>query len=129
MDYTTIYSYPKAWKLDNKIYSFMNYKLPAALDLRQILYFSVVLLVMLGLSKFPPIARLPWVLRFLVAPYAIGNFLLKKKLDGKNPIRYFLGWVRYLTQRGQYLEHFTFRPARQAKERLRWYCVKGTVKK
>ena len=129
MDYTTIYTYQKAWKLENRIYSVMNYKLLVPLYPRQILYFSVVLLCMIGLSSCIGIfARIPWVLRFLAAPYLIGNFLLKKKLDGKSPIKYFLSWVQFSARRGQYLDRFRFCPARQSKERFRWYCVKGTLR-
>ena len=129
MGYTTVYSYPKAWKIENRIYGFWNYTFPRPLDPQQILYFAVVLLCVLGLSKvIPPVARMPWVIRFAIIPYASGNFLLKKKLDGKSPIRYFLSWVQFQLRRGQYMERFSFRAARQPKERFRWYCAKGTLR-
>jgi hypothetical protein len=125
MSGTTIYSYPKAWKIDNKLYSFYNLRFSIPLDLRQLLYFAVVLIGMLLLSRLSAVARIPWIIRFAVIPYAAGNFLLKKKLDGKTPIFYFIGWVGYLARRGQYMERFTFHPVRQPKEHFHWYCVKG----
>ena len=128
MDYTTIYSYPGAWHINSKVYTIFDYKLPVALDPRQILYFVGVLLCMLGLSKLPIIGALHGVIRFIVIPYAVGNFLLKKKLDGKTPIRYFVGWLSYCGRRGQYLERFCFHAARQTRERMRWYCVKGVLR-
>lgn len=128
MDRTTIYSYPKAWKLENKIYAIGNYKLIVPLHPRQILYFVTVLLCMLLLSKIPLIAAMPWVIRFAVVPYVAGNYLLKKKLDGKSPVKYFLSWLQFCTQRGQYLERFCLCRAKGTKERFRWFCVKGTDK-
>ena len=128
MDRTTVYSYPKAWKLENKIYAIGNYKLIVPLYPRQILYFVTVLLCMLGLSELPPVSSVPWVIRFVVIPFVVGNYLLKKKLDGKSPVKYFLSWLQFCSQRGRYLERFCLCPTKKAKENIRWYCVRGTKK-
>ena len=73
-----------------------------------------------------PLSRLPGILRYGVIPFVSARFLHKKKLDGKNPIRYFLSWIQYCALRGQYLERFVFRPSRPARVRLRWYCAKAS---
>ena len=126
--YTTVYSYPKAWSIENKIYSIMNMKLIVPLYPRQILYFGAVLLCMVLLSKLPVFAKIPLVIRYFIVPFALGNFLLKKKLDGKNPVRFFMDWLRWVSQRSLYLERFCWKNRKMQTCRLQWYAAKGVYR-
>lgn len=129
MEYTTIYSYPKAWKLENKIYAICNFKFPAPIQLWQLVYFGITVACVAGLDKvLPPVRAIPWVIRYLIVPFFTANFLSKKKFDGKSPQRYFLSWISYMLHRFEYIERFRYYPIKQNKTPFRWFCVKGALR-
>lgn len=126
-----LYSYMKVWKVEKKIYRFENIKLNVPLVPRKALYFVIGLIVIWVLGIIiPPIKSLPIVIRLAAAPYGIMYFLTKKKLDGKNPIKYALDGMQYLlTVRGMRYDGFRREfSTKDEKIRLDWNTSKGTFR-
>lgn len=126
----TIYSYKKVWNVEKKIYSISNIALPAPVNPYDMLAFLGMDLFMLLLGRVIPItAALPAVLRFIAIPYGAARFLMRMKLDGKNPVKYLMGAAPFwLTEKGYYVQ--LFRSHRDKSERLalKWDCGMGTQK-
>lgn len=122
-----IYSYTKVWKWEKKIYSISNIPLPMPVNPYDLLYFVGFALLMVVLGKIiPAITAIPVVLRFVAFPYIITTYLMKKKVDGKNPIKYFAGCIRYFfMERGSYLQTFKRHPDRKEKLSIKWNCSMG----
>ena len=93
----TIYSYSKVWKVEKRIYAIQNLVLPVPIDPWQLLYFGITwAAINLTFGALPGFSSIPVVIRSILIPYLISKFLLTKKLDGKNPIRYMIGIVMFL---------------------------------
>ena len=123
MDYVTIYAYPKVWKIENKIYSIMNFRFPAPVESRLAVYALVLFGISYVLSNLIPALRaIPAVLRYLIFPGCIGMFLMKMKLDGKMPQRYFVSLLQYIGQLGRCCTRFESCPVKQPAVKLDWYC-------
>lgn len=122
-----IYSYRKVWNVEKKIYAFQNIRLPFPINPYELLEFIGVALFVLLLGKILPfLTAVPTVVKYLAIPYLVTNCLMKKKLDGKNPIKYFWGVCVYcFTLRGSYLQQLKRHPKRQAKTALSWKCSRG----
>lgn len=121
-----IYSYQKVWNFEKKIYSFQNLNLPVPVNPYSILYVLGIALFFFVLGKIIPIITVvPAVLRFVMIPYIISNYLMKKKLDGKKPLKFFVGYVRYLFyDKRHFMERFSMH--RDSKKiSLDWYCGQG----
>ncbi len=125
----TLYSYSKVWNVEKKVYSLFDVILPAPINPYTILVFIFVLLGFMGLERlFPVLAKIPTILRYMVFPYLSAQYLMKKKLDGKNPIKYLLGIILYLiTERGFYIERFTKYPSVEETIKIDWKCSKGGI--
>ncbi len=123
----TLYSYSKVWTVEKKVYSLFDMILPAPINPYTIVVFIFVLLGFMGLERLLPfLSNIPVILRYLVLPYLSAQYLMKKKLDGKNPLKYLLGIFLYLiTERGFYMEKFTKHPAGEENLKLNWKCSKG----
>lgn len=123
----TLYSYSKVWKVEKKVYSLFDIILPAPINPYTIVVFIFVLLGFMGLERLLPIlTKIPVILRYLVLPYLSAQYLMKKKLDGKNPLKYLLGIIIYLiTERSFYIEKFTKYPAVEESIKLNWKSSKG----
>jgi len=123
----TIFSYTKVWNVEKKMYSFSNITLPRPINPFDLVAFIGVALGMLLLGKIiPVITQLPDVIRFVAIPYGIVNYLMKKKLDGKNPLRYFFDCIMYFfTVRGSYLQQFKKYADKKEKMSLKWNCSMG----
>lgn len=122
-----IYSYAKVWKIEKKIYSISNIPLPTPLNPYDLLSFVGIAIFILILGKIiPAITVIPVVLRFVAFPYIIANYLMKKKLDGKNPIKYFIGCIRYFfVVKGTYMQTFRRHPEKKERIALKWNCSMG----
>ena len=72
-------------------------------------------------------SSIPVVIRSILIPYLISKFLLTKKLDGKNPIRYMIGIVMFLfCEQDKALEHFKLQPVKKRQAiKLSWNCSQG----
>lgn len=125
-----LYSYNKVWKVKKKIYALHNIVLPAPVDPYDLLYFvgAIIFMVILG-NNIPFIKAVPEVIRFVAMPYAIMTFLTKKKLDGKNPIKYFIGYIQYIiVERNTYIEKFKIYPNRnEIWLKVNWLCSRGYI--
>jgi len=120
----TVYSYNKVWKTENRIYAIQNIILPVPIKPQELLYFFGAAAVVFILSALLPfIAMIPFILRYVALPYGATQFLLKKKLDGKMPLKYLYDYVIYLTGKGENIERFT-KCSGSEKERIRvdWFC-------
>lgn len=124
-----IYSYNKVWNIENRIYSIQNLTLPVPIKPRELFYFLTVAAVIFILSNlFSFLLMVPVILRYVIFPYLMTQFLLKKKLDGKAPQKYLIGVILYYIKRYAYIERFQERTMRAKSEKisLSWYC--GYVK-
>lgn len=122
-----IYSYSKVWKIEKKIYSFMNLRLPIAINPYDVLAFLGVSVIVMITSKILPFMMvIPSVLRVVVFPYLIATILMKIKLDGKNPIKYMMSCLKYwVCYKGKYVEGYQTHNDKTEKLVLNWYCSKG----
>ena len=125
----TLYSYHKIWKIENKIYAIQNIVLPIPIDPWELLYFGatwVVCNVIFGL--LPGVSNIPVMIRSIMLPFAISKFLMTKKLDGKNPLRYMLGVITFLfVEQGKSVEFFQTTPDKEATIKLTWNCSEGRI--
>lgn len=119
-----LYSYSKVWNTENKIYSFQNLVLPAPVSPNEVLYFILIMGVIFVLSRiFTLLQTVPGVVTYIVFPYIITTYLRKKKLDGKNPIKYLIGYVRQLLfDKNTFTEGFEKHTAKDEKITLKWNC-------
>ena len=125
----TLYSYHKIWKSEKKIYAIQNIVLPIPIDPWELLYFGatwVVCNVIFGL--LPGVSNIPVMIRSIMLPFAISKFLMTKKLDGKNPLRYMLGVITFLfVEQGKSVEFFQTTPDKEATIKLTWNCSEGRI--
>ena len=125
----TLYSYHKIWKIEKKIYAIQNIVLPIPIDPWELLYFGatwVVCNVIFGL--LPGVSNIPVMIRSIMLPFAISKFLMTKKLDGKNPLRYMLGVITFLFfEQVKTVEFFQTTPDKEATIKLTWNCSEGRI--
>lgn len=123
-----IYSYSKIWKLENKIYAIQNIQLPAPVSPTQLMYFGGTAAFMLLICKIIPFFdAVPAILRYGAVPLMLSNFLITKKLDGKNPIKYFVGFLSFLfTESGSRLERFQEKKGKEKPIRIEWVTSEGS---
>ena len=125
----TLYSYHKIWKIEKKIYAIQNIVLPIPIDPWELLYFGatwVVCNVIFGL--LPGVSNIPVMIRSIMLPFAISKFLMTKKLDGKNSLRYMLGVITFLfVEQGKSVEFFQTTPDKEATIKLTWNCSEGRI--
>ncbi len=122
-----IYSYRKVWNIEKKIYAFQNIRLPFPINPYELLEFIGVALLMVMLGKLLPfLSGIPTVLKYLAFPYVVTHYITKKKLDGKNPVKYLWGCcVYFFTLRNNYLQQLKRHPKKQTKITLSWNCSRG----
>ncbi len=121
-----LYSYRKVWFVEKKIYAIQNIVLPVPVNPYELLEFIIAAGVMLFLCRLiPALENVPSMIRYVIIPYIIVKYLMKLKLDGKNPVKYFISLVPYLITKGFYVEHFQSYPDKQEKIKLSWFCSKG----
>lgn len=103
-----INSYASVWKVEHSIYSIGNMVLPVPIKPYDLLYMGSTVLVIAFLEKMLPfLASIPLVIKYLGIPYIGTTFMRKMKFDGKNPIRFFISYVRYaLFEKEFYFERF-----------------------
>jgi hypothetical protein len=72
----------------------------------------------------PFFSIIPPILKYLVIPFSLTQFLMKKKLDGKAPQKFFLDYTIYLFSRTRNIEFFRT-TEREAKNviKLDWRCT------
>jgi hypothetical protein len=107
MNSIIIYSYRKYWHFKKKMYSFLGFRFGFGLDLTNVLYLIVGLGMVALINLVPIIRGIPILIKWGVIPFLIMKFLSSVRLDGKNPIKYFIGCIYYLinTHEKTY-EHF-----------------------
>ncbi len=122
-----ISAYNHAWQIENKIYAIGNLKLPVPISITEVAYFGIIAAVILVLSiLIKPLAYIPAIIRFAIFPFLLTKFLLKKKLDGKAPQKYFMGWLQYLATKNDYIERFsTVSKNKNKSVKIRWQCNRG----
>ena len=123
----TIYSYQKVFKWEKKIYTIGNVNLPAPVNPYDLLAFATLAGLMFLLSALIPLLnQIHGMVRYILFPGMATAFFRKKKLDGKNPVKYFAGCVRYLlTIKGTFRQLFQKYPEKSQKLSLHWDCSMG----
>lgn len=107
MDYLIIKTYKKLWRLDYKIYALgTKLPLPRALPVRLASYFCIAALAMMTVNKLPFMSGVPFAVK-AVLTLGMTKLLDTVKLDGKNPLLFFGGYLWFLLlERGIHIEHF-----------------------
>lgn len=119
-----IYSYSKVWKVENKIYAIQNVQLPVPISPNQAIYFSAVVGILWIIGHvFPVLATIPFAIKYVIIPFLVSKFLLTKKMDGKNPVKYLLGVIRFVFMENDFcMERFSERPVKTRAIHLQWFC-------
>lgn len=128
----TIYSYEKVWKVEKKIYTLGNLKLPVPINPYRLLAYVGGALFMVLLEKLlPAVRQIPGIIRYIAFPYLVANYVLKVKLDGKNPVMFLFGYIRFLiTAKGRYIQLFRRYPDKRGEKlMLDWSCSMRLPKK
>lgn len=121
-----VYSYQKVWNIEKKIYAIQNITLPVPVNPYEFLEFLSLALLMMVLGRiFPVINHIPTLLRYLLFPYIVVKYLMKLKLDGKNPMKYLVGLIPYVFAKHRYLEKFRSYDQGSYKVKFQWNCSKG----
>ena len=119
----TVYSYRKVLFVEKKIYAFQNIVLPFPIAPYEVLEFLAVVGAMLVMGRiFPILNNIPVVLRYGMLPYVTVKYLIKVKLDGKNPVKYFCGYLRFLFTRKKCIERFRTCRDHGVTVRINWNC-------
>jgi len=122
-EYTVIRTYNKAWKIELKFYSLWGLKLPFAIVPKELAYFFAgALIIFVSSQIFTPLKYVPSILRYAVAPFGLTWFLRNKKLNGKNPIRFFGKLFVYLLTKNLITERFTAKSPANGKFKIDWWC-------
>lgn len=122
-----IYSYSKVWKVENKIYAIQNVQLPVPISPNQAIYFSAVVGILWITGRvFPVLITIPFAIKYVIIPYLVSKFLLTKKMDGKNPVKYILGIIRFVFMENDFcIERFSERPVKTKPIHLHWLCTQA----
>lgn len=122
-----IYSYRKVWKIDKKLYSISNIRLPVPIDPMDLAAYGLGILTVLVLGRLiPPFQQIPWIIRFLVFPYLLSKAFFKIKPDGKNLFKYLGGCLKYFfSVRGTFIQIFKKHPQKTDTVKLSWHCSQG----
>lgn len=88
-------TYRQVWFQERVIYQIERVRLPFPITFRQAGTFGASMGAMLLLSRVPPVAALPGMLRYLLIPAAITWFLTQQRLDGKPPLLWLVSMARY----------------------------------
>lgn len=107
-DFLVIKTYKKLWRLDYKIYALgTSLALPRPLPVRFASYLGMAAAIMSQVNKLPFMGTVPFVVKWVLIPVGIAELLDTVKLDGKNPVLFFGGCLRFmLLEKGVHLEHF-----------------------
>lgn len=118
-----LYSYSKIWNVRSKLYALGNFVLPVPIDWVQLLYFVLAIFIVgIITSIIPFLSQMTVVIRFGILPYLVSQFLLRKKLDGKNPIKYFIGVLFYVLEKGNFLDRFSEHTEKEGDIKIFWNC-------
>lgn len=104
-------SYSKVFKIEKKIYALQNIRLPVPVKPMEVFFFLLGMGIVLILSTIIPLMdsipllNVP-VLRYLALPYGFMYFILRKKFDGKNPIKFILDFAIYISNKYKQFERF-----------------------
>lgn len=75
-----IRSYNKVWKIENKIYAIQNFVLPIPIAPKELGYYGLTVFSLLLLGVLiPPVALIPWPLKFLIIPVFFDTIFIKEK--------------------------------------------------
>lgn len=123
----TIYSYTKVFKWEKKIYSIGNINLPTPINPYDLLAVAGIAVFIFILSSiFPVLNRINSIVRYIFVPCIAASYLRKKKLDGKNPVKYLIGCGKYLvTTKGSFRQLFQSYPDKTRKLSVNWNCSMG----
>jgi hypothetical protein len=121
-----IFSHSKVWHIEQKFYSFGDFVLDMPIPIKDAAYFCMIALVVFVLHMtIPVISTIPAVLKFILVPLGLSQFLLKMKLDGKPPQIYLVAWLRYSATKGTYMERFAVQSGQSQRVKLSWLCSHG----
>lgn len=106
-DAITLRTYAKAWKFDTVIYSVGDVTLPFAVNITQAGFFAASLLItMIICAVIPPLGKLPFMIKFVIIPFAGMKAATSLKLEGKQPHKWIFGFFKYLVIQPKLLSRF-----------------------
>lgn len=117
-DFVILRTYDSVWKIPYKIYSIENIKLPFPINPWEAAYFGLGVLIIFLIERILPFLRAtPFILRYLLLPFAILKFFTKIKLDGKLPHKFaFDCFIYYISSK----KSERFQSIKTKKERIKF---------
>lgn len=95
MEKVRLRTYRQVWDQERVIYQIERVRLPFPVSFRQAGLFGASVAAMLLISRIPLVAALPALTRYILLPALITWFLTKQRLDGKPPLLWLFGMLRY----------------------------------
>lgn len=127
-----IKSYGKVFKIEKKVRSVFDLRLPFAVTARQIGYFSIILVILMLINALTPIFNFLgwWLIRYIIfVAIAIGVTVVLNifQMDGKNPVIYFWDYLVFFFTRKDKI--YLFRVMKKENDilRLNWKCGTRTT--
>ena len=93
-----IYTYSNAWKIENRIYSIGDFKLPRAVAYDTMGFAFIGIVLALILSRVPVVNMLPGSLLYGGCIVGFPILMKKARIHSKTPVRFAAGWVSYIFQ-------------------------------
>lgn len=120
-------SHSQVWQIEHKIYSVGNWVLKIPIPTRDLTYFALVLAIIAFAQKAAPVLmQIPFVIRCVLVPFLVSQFLLRMKLDGKPLYRFILSWLLYLATYNSFVERFAVHGNKKTQRmHVAWYCSRG----
>lgn len=119
-----LYNYDKIWRYEKKIYTIGDRILPLPIKPMELGYYALALVVLVLIEKIIPLSFIPSLVRYTVLPFALVKILKYKKFDGKNPVKFVLGYIEYSLQKKESYQFF--RPIKtelgSKKAKIKWNC-------
>lgn len=100
-------TFAKAWDFETVIYSIGDITLPFAVNITQMGFFAISLIVLSVLySLIPPLGNLSAIAKYIVFPFLLMKAATKLKVDGKKPYMWIFGEIKYLFFQPKKLNRF-----------------------
>lgn len=124
-----IHSYQKLWKWNMRIYALSkDLPLPAAIQVRFALYLIIGGILAILVFRIPFLSKVPFAIKTAFA-IGVAKFLDTVKLDGKNPILFFIGCLRFwIFEQGTSIENFQRYDNKIKDVKFCWYAGNKTEK-
>lgn len=99
-------NYNKVYTLEQKIYTFGNWRLGTPLEFVPTVVSLGLAITMVAINNVIISIPIPGIVQYLILPYFIGNKVTKTRKDGKKLFKYYLDYAGYLLMKNVEREGF-----------------------